>query len=85
MRKQYIRPEAFYESYVLAQHVAKCGWDMQEKSETECVANPDYNLDNIPDDGDTLFTVPAHCVVLKEDYKSYCYTDSTENIRVFNS
>ena len=87
MRKKYIRPEAFYESYVLSQHVAKCGWDLNFSTEETCYAVADHDLDGKPDfdEPEHLFLDRPTCQIKKDNYEGYCYTTGTDSFRVFNS
>lgn len=80
--KAYVKPELFYESFELSQHIALCAWDMSNSTDKQsCSALGDEkDFGMIPAvifvDGNTL------CNDKPEDY---CYTKATNGIGVFNS
>lgn len=45
--KPYVKPELFYESFELSQHIADCAWELQAANENVCyaVGDEDFNLD----------------------------------------
>ena len=85
MKKKYIAPLVFCESFQLSQHVASCGLNMQSENETTCkgmitddMVTKDPSLEG--SSGMTLFTAAIACQIKNEDY---CYTNSTAGQGVF--
>lgn len=84
--KKYVKPEIFFESYELSQHIAACGYDMtNSKSVVECSATSDPTVGNV-DLGDLHVFVDGNdlCTVQTE---IYCYTNGAggDQFKVFNS
>ena len=83
MKKVYVRPEAFYESYALSQHVAACGWQVVHSNKVpECGAMQDLNINGKPDDINAIIMHDdlVICTKIAEniDMKFYCYTTGTD-------
>ena len=85
--KTYEKPQIFFESFEVSQHVAACGWDMSNSVTPE-------NCSAVGDSVD--FTNPPITIFVEGNSKcdgpvdpqQYCYENSTENesvMRVFNS
>ena len=80
--KKYVKPELFYESFELSQHIAACGIDVNNFNETTCASlDPDfwegYNYKVFND---------SDCAVDVGDIEFYCYTVGTSEAgRLFNS
>lgn len=77
--KKYVKPELFFEQFVLSQHIADCKLEyVDATNEMTCYAIPDY------DD-------PSIKVFLRKDTceydppEGYCYTGSAEGINTFAS
>ena len=87
MKRNYVRPEAFYESYKLSQHIAKCGWKMRSGDITTCTAYQDFDFNKEPDPNSRLlFQEGVACTVDKDECRNYCYTTGTSDMyRAFNS
>ena len=85
--KKYVKPELFFESYELSQHVAACGYDMSNsKTVEECTATSDPTVGNNVDLGNVALFIESNtlCVVQTE---IYCYTNGADNeqFKIFNS
>ena len=87
--KKYVKPEIYFESFQLSQHIAACGWDMSNAVDVkQCTSNGDNQdvyseNDFIAAYGPVFVDVNASCVTKHE---AYCYTNgSNDAIRVFNS
>ena len=84
MRKNYVKPELFYESFVLSQHIAGCSLQMPGLSNgNECIASgtvsdgyQDIYLTN------WFTTTNTSCALEPE---GYCYTNGTVNAVNMNS
>lgn len=81
--KKYVKPELFYESFELSQHIAACGIDVKNLGDKENCAylDPDfwegYNYKVFDGSG---------CAVDVGDIEFYCYTVGTSEAgRLFNS
>lgn len=76
--KSYVKPELYFESFELSQHIATCDWDMNNhRSSNDCTAVNDY--------GDVLFTKGLSCELTTEMLEDYCYEPGHGNNTVFNS
>ena len=80
--KKYVKPELFYESFELSQHIASCGIDVNNFTETTCASlDPDFweSYNDKVFDG-------SGCAVDVGDIEFYCYTVGTSEAgRLFNS
>lgn len=88
--KKYVKPELYFESFQLSQHIAACGYDQLPKNDAfhqskpeECAFAGDVELGNIA--GNYFMDPDNGCVIINLD--RYCYTNGTDNpqIRIFNS
>ena len=86
MKKSYVKPELFYESFVLSQSIAACGIDVNSVNPQTCQPTTDseywYEVTNVFD------SAKGTCVlnVDEGDIEAYCYTyGTTEAGRLFNS
>lgn len=85
--KTYVKPELFYESYELSQHVAACRWDLNA-AEGSCTASYDHDLDNDTPGayGLLLFnSVDGGCNITPADREDYCYTNGAQGSKLFTS
>lgn len=83
MKKSYVKPELFYESFVLSQSIAACGIDVHYKNENECQPTLDEKFWHI---SSTVFEDSAKCSTIASGIEGYCYTSgTTEAGRLFNS
>lgn len=81
--KPYVKPELFYESFELSQHIAACGIDVNSAVET-C----DQILDEEfwPDLGGSTVFSEGSCDIPDTAIEVYCYTVGTSEAgRTFNS
>lgn len=80
--KAYVKPELFFESYELSQHIAACGWDMSDFQTIEnCTAKGDTSYGN-PDV--VIYVEGGNCETIGE---RYCYQpgSGSESMQIFNS
>lgn len=82
--KKYVKPELFYESYELSQHIAACGWDMNSGDPMSCTADGDPDLGN--PEIRVFVASNDHCKDATI-WEGYCYENSTgnETIKIFVS
>ncbi|MGM9586580.1 MAG: hypothetical protein ACI3VA_03730 [Candidatus Limivicinus sp.] len=84
MKKPYVKPQLYYENFELSQHVAACGWDMNQTDKDTCTALGDQDDFNNP--AVTLFTDTPRCEVVPGNVgESYCYEPSKGAYGIFNS
>lgn len=78
--KPYVKPELYYESFELAQHIAACSLTWNKlTSETSCAASGVIGDES--SDAWFIANIDA-CVVETEDY---CYTQGNINTATINS
>lgn len=75
--KTYVKPELFFESFELSQHIAGCNLTLEIAVGT-CKATG--TIEGIP--GDSWFISKEHCKTLVE---AYCYTNGSMNVATINS
>ncbi len=78
--KEYVKPELYYESFELSQHIAGCNLTMIESIDpVACTATGtigDENLRGWFVEANTLCTVKT---------ESYCYNNASFNVTTINS
>ncbi len=82
--KEYIKPELYYESFELSQHIAACGIDVKIADTISCNAylDPDFwgGMNN------NVFNVASSCELDIAAIDAYCYTVGTSEAgKLFNS
>lgn len=90
--KQYIKPELYYESFEMSQHVASCYFDLNS-AQGSCpfvsdkvvnTTDPDAKQVGLP--GIVIFKSDIEdCIEDYQNYQHYCYTTGTLNDLTFNS
>ncbi len=82
--KEYVKPDLFYESFELSQHIAACGIDMNSADTNSCNANLDPDFWSI---NDAVFNESRNdCSTNIDVIEAYCYTSGTSEAgRTFNS
>lgn len=81
--KEYVKPELYYESFELSQHIAACGIDAKYTDETSC--KPRLDPDFWGEDTNVFASVES-CVMDVNTIEVYCYTSGvSEAGRLFNS
>lgn len=85
MKKSYVKPELFYESFVLNQSIAACGIDVNQGDTSSC--NPTLDSDFWGGANDPVFSSgDTRCSTPVEIIDVYCYTSGTNEAgRLFNS
>ncbi len=84
MKKPYVKPELFYESFVLNQSIAACGIDVNQADTNDCQPTLDDDFWGIRE---TVFTgEESRCKIDIQTTEAYCYTSGTSEAgRLFNS
>lgn len=89
--RPYVKPQLFFESYELSQHIAACRWDLQYTDENTCYAVFDETLSwnknedaPVSDPGNQLFNNNS-CDFGPEVLEDYCYHNGAQTSRVFQS
>lgn len=83
--KKYIKPELFYESYELSQHIANCQWEIQQADENTCIAKGEAGTIY---EENTLFTTGMSCQFTTDNgvWEDYCYHSGQDgHMNVFAS
>lgn len=85
MKKSYVKPELFYESFVLSQSIAACGIDVNFENTDKCAPQLDPAFWNGM--SDTVFNNGrTGCSMDISAIDVYCYTVGTSEAgRTFNS
>ena len=85
MKKSYVKPELFYESFVLSQSIAACGIDVNQTDTESCTPTLDPDFWNGM--SDTVFNNGRDdCSMDISAIDVYCYTVGTSEAgRTFNS
>lgn len=84
MKKSYVKPELFYESFVLSQSIAACGIDVKNLSQDSCAKLDDSFWPGLG--GMKVFADNTSCEVGIDTIEVYCYTVGTSEAgRLFNS
>lgn len=77
--KAYVKPELYFESYELSQHIAACGWDLQQNDINNCAAKGDEENFNNPADVWIFHDPQYNCNCTEPD--QYCYTNGTDEFK----
>ena len=79
--KTYVKPTIQFESFVLSQHIADCGWELQSANVESCYAkgDPDFGY---PTDVQAFIKDEGVCKVQPE---GYCWTAGSSNVGLFAS
>ena len=80
--KKYVKPDLFYENFELSQHIAACAWDMNDSQNVETCSAVSDSTWGVPE-GLHAFNSVAVCTDGPLD--SYCYTNGSSGINIFNS
>lgn len=79
--KTYVKPELFFESFELAQHIAGCALELLDKDAITCRASG--TIFGVTLDGETeSWFVSNACTAQVE---AYCYTNGTMSVATINS
>lgn len=79
--KKYVKPELFYERFELNQHIADCQWEYVHE-QGGCVAQGDEDLGM---GAFIMFEGDLACNVTPDTYGEFCYMNSKDGSRLFNS
>lgn len=78
--KEYVKPELYYESFELSQHIAGCNLQMLNTIETACAASG--TIDGIGSSGAWFVNGIDACMNWVQDF---CYTNSEGSLTTINS
>ena len=78
--KEYVKPELYYESFELSQHIAGCNLQMQNTIEDTCVASG--TIDGIGSSSAWFVNGIMDCTSWVQDF---CYTNSEGSLTTINS
>ena len=77
--KTYVKPELYYESFELSQHIAGCNLELKQGDVLDCLAEGTIGIAV----SDSWFVeANTNCRLPVEDY---CYTNGTTNLATINS
>lgn len=79
--KEYVKPELYYESFELSQHIAACNLTMNSSSSTD-PANCSASGTIGGDWSDSWFISGPVCTI---EVEGYCYTNGSMNLTTINS
>ena len=86
MKKTYVKPELFFEQFILNQHMAnECDWNwtgLNDDRMTGCTitGSAKYGMQDV-----SIFTSPASCYMMEGTPEAYCYYPSTNALGTFGS
>lgn len=82
--KEYVKPELYYESFELSQHIAGCNLTLEQESALVCDASGDISGDYLDGSGDNKgwFLSTDICSVTVE---SVCYSNGSASHVTINS
>lgn len=84
MKKSYVKPELFYESFVLSQSIAACGIDVNQADVNDC--KPTLDPDFWGGLSLSVYSADRTCDMTPDAIEVYCYTVGTSEAgRTFNS
>lgn len=84
MKKSYVKPELFYESFVLSQSIAACGIDVNNEDQYNCARLDEQFWPGLG--GMRIFESGYDCDLDFSDLDVYCYTVGTSEAgKLFNS
>lgn len=79
-KRTYVKPELLYESFVLAQHIAACYYHTNSTDKQSC------RVDDIGDGGNPgSLLIDGQFKCLDSVDGEFCYTNGTEENRIFAS
>lgn len=78
--KEYVKPELYYESFELSQHIAGCNLQMKSTIEDACAASG--TIDGIGSSDAWFVNGIANC---KNWIQDFCYTNSEGSLTTINS
>lgn len=82
--KIYEKPTVYFERFELSQHVADCGWELQNTDVNSCYAigDPEWYY---PTDVKAFTTGDVSTSVCEVQPEGYCYTVSSNAVGLFKS
>ena len=85
MKRSYVKPELFYESFVLAQHIAGCNLTIKSTDVNVCSASGTVNEGFGPIPGESWFTTANTSCAEDQKLDVYCYTNGSITSANINS
>ena len=79
--KTYVKPTIQFESFVLSQHIADCGWELQSQRVESCYATGDPDWD-YPTDVKAFIKDKGVC---ESEPEGYCWTSGSSNVGLLAS
>lgn len=79
-KRMYVKPELLYENFILAQHIAACYYHTNSTDKQSCSVN---DIGGGGNPGSLLIDGQFKCLNLVEE--EFCYTNGTEENRIFAS
>ncbi|WP_455582725.1 hypothetical protein [Dysosmobacter sp.] len=85
--KTYVKPELYYESFELSQHIAACDLKLESADPIVCSVAANDMLEGLGTILQDAFITSANCKFSYDrDYERYCYTNGTDTLpRFFQS
>lgn len=81
--KTYVKPELFFESFELAQHIAGCALELLDKDAITCRASG--TIFGVTLDGKTESWFLSRTGSCTAEVEAYCYTNGTMSVATINS
>lgn len=82
--KSYVKPELYFESFELSEHIAACALDMRSsRNVNDCWAEFDSSENGYPEGARVFMSPSIGCQIT--DFTDYCYTNGSSGIGIFNS
>ena len=81
--KTYVKPELYYESFELSQHIAACDLKLTTNSIWECRVETDRFFDGLGDALQGAFVDANVCAKTYSGYEQYCYTNGADYLPKF--
>lgn len=80
--KSYVKPELYFESFELSEHIAACGLDMSNSTNVNnCTATADTTWGYT----EPFIAFTGNNAGCKEVIEAYCYTTEDGGLNIFNS
>ena len=80
--KTYVKPELFFESFELSQHIAGCNLTLESVDVGVCSATGSFGDEYLDGERGSWFISRPTCTA---EVEAYCYTNSSMNIATINS
>lgn len=81
--KKYVKPDLFYENFELSQHIAACAWDMSNSTSVDTCSAVSDSTWGVPEGIHAFNEGVTSCT--DGPLESYCYTNGSSDVNIFNS